>query len=219
MKLRNPMTISLIMPIILSAFFAARMYLDDASSFTKEYPVVLAFILVFWLVTSFVGLILSQVFKKLKNVQLLYIYPQVLAIALFLFYAYSDNKTPQTDIDDNKKWNHLMVDYEKSLDDSLITFPNHIRIGYQKLESQFSNPNEFRLTSFGSERIDSSNKKWIVYFTYTSLQNIENYSKVEVINDTPRVISFNMSAKDSDFLVIKHRLDKSAFEKIKKIYD
>jgi len=172
-----------------------------------------------WGITAFIGAFIFYLTERIRYQIIVTVALQALLITGFSYYVFFMKQASTIDKDENMKMNRLMVDYDKRLDDSITSFPNSIRIAYKKLESKFPNPNDFELTYFGSEKIDSLADTRSVYFSYKVNGTIELYSKIQVLNDTAHILIFNKSIDDTEFLNSKRRLDLWGLEHIKHIFE
>ena len=215
MKFKKTHLISFIIPATLAFYFAFKIYKDNPTSFLEEYIIVLLSIFIFWVMTAIAGILLSQVVKKSNFNFFAPLIPQCILLFGFIWYAFFYTQPKKSDPNENLKHNRLFVDFDKSLDDSISRFPNFIRIAYRKLEEKFEDPNRFRLTYFGSDTSESLLPGRIVYFSYISSDSTPRFSKIEVIEDSARILVFDKSDTDTAFQNTKLRLTTWAVERIK----
>ena len=204
MKLKNPIFISLILPLLLAIILGIIKRLNDPVFFWDDY-LFIPLLFIFWLATGFVGVFLSYLTDR-KRLQL--IVPIVLQTVLIIGFAssfYFEKEPVIVDKDEKMKNNRSMV-YDETLYDSLAKFPNAIKIAYQKLESSFPNPNDFKLLYFGVEKADSLSQTRNVYFSYKLHDTLELYSKIQVLNDTGYMSKFNQSINDTEYVNSKKRV-------------
>jgi hypothetical protein len=217
MNLKNNVTISLIIPFVIAIIIGIKSFQNGPTSFGKDYFILFSLVFVFWAVTLLIGALVSH-FIELKAFELYASVPvQIIFTLGFIYYSFSMKEPVLVDENENMKTNRLMVDYEERLDDSIAKFPNIVRIAYKKLESEFSDPNDFKLTFFGSEKADSLTYMRKVYFSYLIHDTVNLFSVIQVLNDTAKVLAFNKDINDTSFLNTKKRLKTWSDERLNQL--
>jgi hypothetical protein len=134
-----------------------------------------------------------------------------------------------------KDWNHKRnyANTEKN-HDVMKYFVNdneeYIRIAFTKLESEFKNPNNFKLDAFSVRKQDTTingtqDTVYNIYFTYFLDNDKGNkyFSKVSVLSGTPTLQLYNLDTKtNEEYLKIKTEKDKmerETFQSIKESFE
>ena len=141
----------------------------------------------------------------------------VLIVGLFALTACGGqhNKNDQANVEKN----HDVMKYFVNDDEE------YVRLAFTKLESEFQNPNDFKLDAFSVRKRDTvygGNQDTIfnVYFTYyLSGDNGNKYfSKVSVFGGAPTLQLYNIDTKtNSEYLNIKTEKEKAERETMESI--
>lgn len=101
----------------------------------------------------------------------------------------------------------------------------YIRIAFNKLESEFKNPNNFKLDAFSVRKRDTTingtqDTVYNIYFTYflDSDNGNKYFSKISVLSGTPTLQLYNLDARSNEeYLKIKTEKDKLERETVQSI--
>ena len=141
----------------------------------------------------------------------------VLFAGLFAFRTYS--RWHYKKYEANVEKNHDIMKYFVNDNEE------YVRLAFNKLESEFKNPNDFELDAFSVRKRDTAfNGKpdtvYSIYFTYfLTSDNVNKYfSKVSVVNGIPTLHLYNLDTREnSEYLKIKSEKDKTEREAIQSI--
>jgi hypothetical protein len=106
----------------------------------------------------------------------------------------------------------------------------YIRIAFNKLESEFRNPNNFKLDAFSVRKRDTTingtqDTVYNIYFTYfiDSDKGKKYFSKVSVLGRTPTLQLYNLDTKtNEEYLTLKiekDKMERETFESIKESFE
>jgi len=143
--------------------------------------------------------------------------PCVLIVGLFALTGCGGqhNKNDQANIEKN----HDIMKYFVNDDEE------YVRLAFTKLESEFQNPNDFKLDAFSVRKRDTvygGNQDTIfnVYFTYYLSADSGNkyFSKVSVFRGVPALQLYNIDTRtSSEYLNIKTEKEKAERETMESI--
>lgn len=182
MTVRKTILWTLALPLLLALIFSIMVTFQN----------VIIFLLTgigLWIIGLVLGVLLSAAFKSPQKEPWLYITAQVTIFVGFTIIlavmniteARAEKKTR------NIKHNHLVVDLDSSYQ---VISQDHefIRTAFKKLESTFSNPNNFRLHSYFTKTKDTvlstyTETVYSVYFAYSTEENDHLFSKISVLEN------------------------------------
>lgn len=104
-------------------------------------------------------------------------------------------------------------------------YEQYIRIGFNRLESEFKNPNDFKLDAFSVRKRDTTlngrqDTVYNIYFTYYLEQDKGHkyFSKVSIFDQTPTLQLYNLDTRINDeYLRLKAENDKTEREALQSI--
>jgi hypothetical protein len=176
--------------------------------------------------------LLSVIFKKPAKEPWFYLFGQVLVFGCLITISVSEwIKDAKHDRQfGNIEHNHSLVELDNK-DESHSWFTKdqgYIKVAFRKLESGFTDPNSFHLTSFFTRKRDTtvtsySDTIYSVYFSYEIAGKKEMFSKVSVFENKASIDIFNQGVESNgDYRKLKHDIDESArevFDSAKKAID
>lgn len=141
----------------------------------------------------------------------------LLFVGLFAFRAY--NRWHYKRYQANVKKNHDVMKYFVNDNEE------YVRLAFNRLESEFKNPNDFRLDAFSVRKRDttsSGNQDTVynIYFTYYLINDNSNkyFSKVSVFGGIPILQLYNLDTRtNSEYLKIKTAKEKTERETMQSI--
>ena len=196
--------------------------------------VVATFILTYgtiWGVTLVIGLVLKKLTKSIRKQTVLYVSIQslfVLAIpAKIVIDRYKDDIHQQKfgNIEDNRSFMRFTSDSTGSSTDSTYRTTKQW-IAFEKLESEFKDPNSFSLGRglyFKKDTLINAirDSVFFAYFIYTYAGE-NKYAKIRVIDNRATIEVFNGDITNSEFQRIKSKYDagrKESIESLKRTLD
>ncbi len=146
--------------------------------------------LIFWGIGLFFGIIISAIIQSPSKEPYFYFTGQSLIIVIILSFAGYDiyekhqHEKEFGNIEHNRSYLYLSRDGEITS----YSNPLYVKTAFNQLENEFPGKNDFRLTDFFSFLRDSTNgsytdKLHIVYFTYTTKDKKEFFSKIAVFEN------------------------------------
>ncbi len=141
----------------------------------------------------------------------------VLVVGLFAFRTYSRWHYKNYEV--NVEKNHDVMKYFVNDNEE------YVRIAFNRLESEFKNPNTFKLDAFSVRKRDTTfngnqDNIYNIYFTYFLTDGNENkyFSKVSVFGGRPTLQLYNLDTREnSEYLKLKGEKDKTEQETMQSI--
>jgi hypothetical protein len=226
MTVRKAILLTLILPAaILSVALLTALVTENWNS--SDVMIFLFIILGLWVIGLVIGVILSVIFKRPAKEPYFYISGQLIMIltiaAFFCIIRFNEwlHEKQFGNIEHNMDAVTFWNDFNRASNDSTALK------AFKKLESTFSNPNDFRLESWHSHKEDTVINNFvdslqIVTFTYKENDNDELlFSKVTLLNDVARldIVGEKASASAEYFKILKRRSkdDKNIQETLKEL--
>jgi hypothetical protein len=185
-------------------------------------PLILWFLpLIFNLIGMLAALVVYEfkmrpVQKKLRIYRNGFIFGLICIITLLVTLRLT-NKNGSS-VSTNSSKNHDVMKY--FVDDN----EEHVRLAFNRLESEFKDPNDFRLDAFSVRTSDTTingNDEPIynIYFTYFLAPDSNKYfSKVSVFGDTPKLQLYNLDTRtNTEYQNIKTENEKTERESIQSL--
>jgi len=188
--------------------------------------------LIFWGIGLFFGIFISAIFRSPSKESYFYFTGQFLIIVIFLSFAGYDiyekhqHEKEFGNIEHNRSYLHLSRDGENTS----YSNPPYVKTAFNQLENKFPGKNDFRLTDFFPLLRDSTNGTYtdalhLVYFTYTTKDKMEFFSKITVFENkaTIQILHGNVLTNQdyinakSESLKEREKTDKLFNERLKEL--
>ena len=213
MTVRKAIQLTLILPLILLGLIFFINFKSDQNSFDLE-NIVFAFfaVLFFWVIGLFIGLLFSVIIKSPSKESYFYLSGQCLIILAFLSYLVYDSHEKKLHDEDfgNMEYNHSFLLLGHENDSIPYPTPEYVVSGFNLLENQFKNKNDFKLKAYYSSFADSLfnghvDTLYNVYFEYLDKSNIKYFSKIGVFKGkaTLNILDGNVLT-DKKYIMIKN---------------
>jgi|GEM_PF-3696271 len=206
MTTSNAIKYSLLFPAV---YFALGIVVTFEKRFEPDFLQTVLFIIigsaVLWIFGLFFSVLISAIFKSPGKESYFYFAGQSLVLlccmGLVSFEIYRDHQHEKKygNIEHNRSF--LFLNRDGEVDEH--TNPLYVKIGFNRLEAEFQNNNDFRLTDFFSFRRDSTNVTYtdtlhILFFKYRTKDKMELFSKIHVFEGKAEMKIFNADPLTSE---------------------